>query len=133
MSRIAASDTTAIALTFAMYYIVAIPDVWNRLSDEIRSKFNAIDEITGQTTAVLPYLDAVIHECTSEDIYCIIELLAMRIRPVASGSPPRMAPPEGITILGHFISGNVFPISPRSPLSYSPPVFLFLTATARQT
>lgn len=66
MIRLAASDTTAIALTFAMYYIVAIPEVWKRLSDEIRSRFNTMDEITGQATAKLPYLDAVIHECTSE-------------------------------------------------------------------
>ena len=62
--RIAASDTTAIALTFALYYIVAVPGVWTRLSDDIRSKFSAIDEITGQSASTLPYLDAVISECT---------------------------------------------------------------------
>jgi hypothetical protein len=64
--RVAASDTTAIALTFALYYIVAILEVWERLSEEIRSKFSAIEEITGQATATLPYLDAVIYECTLE-------------------------------------------------------------------
>ena len=61
---IAGSDTTAIALTFALYYIVAIPEVWIRLSNEIRSKFISADEITGQSVTSLPYLDAVIHECT---------------------------------------------------------------------
>lgn len=62
--RIAASDTTAIALTFALYYIVAVPGVWTRLSNEIRSKFHTLEEISGQSAATLPYLDAVIHECT---------------------------------------------------------------------
>jgi cytochrome P450 len=61
---IAASDTTAIALTFALYYITAIPEVWTRLSSEIRSKFISVDEIKGQSVTSLPYLDAVIHECT---------------------------------------------------------------------
>ena len=66
MIRLAASDTTAIALTFALYYIIAIPEVWTRLSEEIRSKFLALEEITGQSCATLPYLDAVINECTTK-------------------------------------------------------------------
>jgi hypothetical protein len=60
----------------------------------------------------------------------MIELLAMRIRPVASGSPPRATPPEGMTILGHFISGNVFPVSPLHPPP--PPLFLFLLLDNRE-
>lgn len=34
--------------------------------------------------------------------------LALRMRPAASGNPPRITPPEGMTVAGHFIHGNVF-------------------------
>lgn len=60
--RVAGADTTAVSLTFALYYIIAIPPVWKRLSDEIRSKFEKGEDITGQSTAQLIYLNAVIHE-----------------------------------------------------------------------
>jgi len=36
--------------------------VWGKLSSEIRSKFKDKDEITGPSTAMLPYLTAVINE-----------------------------------------------------------------------
>ena len=60
--RIAGAGTTAASMTFGLYYIVAIPRVWERLSQEIRHKFDKIEDITGQKTAQLPYLNAVIHE-----------------------------------------------------------------------
>ena len=41
---------------------MAIPKIWTRLRNEIRTKFNSDEEITGQSTATLPFLDAVIHE-----------------------------------------------------------------------
>jgi len=59
---IAASDTVAVSLTYTMYHILSNPKVWNRLRDEIRSSFQSIEEMTGQSLAHLPYLDAVIHE-----------------------------------------------------------------------
>jgi hypothetical protein len=64
-SRIAGADTSAVSLTFALYHIISIPKVWNRLSKEIRDKFDNIEDINGQTTASLLYLDAVINESTS--------------------------------------------------------------------
>lgn len=36
-------------------------------------------------------------------------LEVLRIRPIASGTPPRVTPPEGMTIGGRFIRGNVHP------------------------
>jgi cytochrome P450 len=59
---IAAADTTAVSLTFTIYHCLANPRVWQKLRDEIRSKFNTAEEITGQSTSSLEYLEAVIHE-----------------------------------------------------------------------
>jgi cytochrome P450 len=62
---IAGAGTTAVSMTFGIYYIISNKKVWDRLSREIRSKFNNIEDITGQSTATLTYLDAVIHESKS--------------------------------------------------------------------
>jgi cytochrome P450 len=59
----AAATTTAVALTFTLYYIAANARVRDRLSQEIRSAFEAADQIIGQSTGSLAFLDAVIHEC----------------------------------------------------------------------
>ena len=61
-SRIAGADPIAISLTYALYYTISIPKVWNRLSKEIRNNFDNIEDINGQTTVTLQYLDAVINE-----------------------------------------------------------------------
>ena len=47
IGRIAGADTTAVSMTFGLYYIVAIPKVWNRLSKEIRTRFDKIEDING--------------------------------------------------------------------------------------
>ncbi len=62
IGRVAAADTTAVSMTFGLYYIIGIPRVWDRLSKEIRSRFDKIEDITGQSTGQLQFLDAVIHE-----------------------------------------------------------------------
>jgi len=59
---VAGADTTAVTLTFALYFVIADRKVWGKLSSEIRSKFKDKDEITGPSTAMLPYLTAVINE-----------------------------------------------------------------------
>ena len=61
-SRIAASDTIAVSLTYTIYHILSSPKVWERLRHEVRSNFPTAEEMTGQSLAQLPYLDAVIHE-----------------------------------------------------------------------
>ena len=104
MSSIAGADTTAVSLTFCLYHIISIPRVWDRVCQEIRSKFETSEEITGQSTATLRYLDAVIHECTTSSF---LINAALRILPVLSTNPPRITPPEGMTIGGRFIQGNV--------------------------
>lgn len=60
--RIAGANGNAVSLTFTLYYILSVPRVWERLSREIQTRFQTIEEITGQSTAQLQYLDAVINE-----------------------------------------------------------------------
>jgi cytochrome P450 len=69
--RVAGADTTAVSMTFGLYYIVAIPKVWDRLSREIRSRFDKIEDINGQSTGQLQFLDAVIHE---SDLFASLQL-----------------------------------------------------------
>jgi hypothetical protein len=68
---IAGADTTAVSLTFTLYYILAAPRIWIRLCDEIRSRFHDSSEITGQSTSTLVFLDAIIHEGFSSVSYLI--------------------------------------------------------------
>ena len=63
-SRVAGADTTAISMTFALYYALATPRVWKRLCKEVREKSKSEDEISGQTTQAIPYLTAIINEGT---------------------------------------------------------------------
>jgi cytochrome P450 len=62
MYRTASSDTTATALTFITYHLLANRESWDRLCGEIRPLFNSAEEIVHTTIATLPYLNAVIHE-----------------------------------------------------------------------
>lgn len=61
-------DTTSTGLTFTLYHLLARPNTWRRLCEEVRSRFESPDEITVSATSLLPYLDAVVHEGT--DIKC---------------------------------------------------------------
>lgn len=64
-SRIAGADTTAVTLTFALYFTLENPNIWDRLSHSIRSAFKSDAEINGQTAATIPYLTGVIYESIS--------------------------------------------------------------------
>jgi cytochrome P450 len=58
------ADTTAFTLTYVTYYIVSTPRVWERLCQEIWSAFSSFEQIDGQSTAALHYLEATIRERT---------------------------------------------------------------------
>jgi len=98
-----------VSLTFSIYHCLAKPAVWKRLRDEIRNRFSSADEITGQSTAHLQYLDAVIHEGV---LVFMIFLLrpGTRLRPAGPSNLIRETPPEGMEIAGRFVPGNVIPI-----------------------
>lgn len=56
------SDTTATALTFTLYFLLKERRHWDRLCEEIRTHFSALDEITHFGISKLPFLEAVIYE-----------------------------------------------------------------------
>ena len=92
------------SLTFTIYHCLANRQVWQRLRDEIRTKFSTADEITGRSTATLDYLDAVIHEGIIAQFFSKV---GTRLRPAAPSNLIRETPPEGMMIAGYFIPGKV--------------------------
>jgi hypothetical protein len=64
-SSIAASDTTAVTLTFLLYYLLVNRRHWDRLTQEIRSRFRSPDEMTNSALMAIPFLEAAIHESIS--------------------------------------------------------------------
>ncbi len=91
---IADCQLTTVALATATYLLLRDPPKWQRLVDEIRGRFSSDAEVTVQSTQGIAYLEAVINE-------------TMRFRHPTPISLPRCIPPEGRTINGQLIPGNV--------------------------
>jgi cytochrome P450 len=89
---IAGSETTSTALTAQTYFLLRNPESLKRLQDEVRSAFTSVNEITGQSTARIPYLMGVIDE-------------GLRLYPPLVTSPPRFSP--GAVVDGHYIPAGV--------------------------
>ncbi|KAJ5389316.1 uncharacterized protein N7496_000384 [Penicillium cataractarum] len=85
----AGSHTTASALAGLTFYLTKSPEVYSRLTGEIRSTFSSEDDINMKSTAALPYL----HACLEE---------ALRIYPPLAETPPRVSP-------GAFVNGQYIP------------------------
>ena len=102
----AASDTTAATLTFALYYLLANPKDWTRLVHEVHSHFSAEDEISGYSTAPLPFLNAVVHE-------------TLRLRPPAPSNLQRVVP-EGMIIDGYYIPPGTVVSTPTYGIMHDP-------------
>ena len=93
----AGSDTTAITIVALLYYLCTFPVYKQKLLAEIK----AVDEsakisdcIALEVTKQMPYLQACIHE-------------ALRCHPAVGMTLPRVTPPGGIEINGHFIPEGV--------------------------
>lgn len=91
---IAGSETTATTLCGATYLLTTNPGCLEKIKEEIRSSFQNEDEINITNTAKLRYTQAVLDE-------------TMRRYPPVAAATPRQTPPEGNTILGEYIPGNV--------------------------
>ncbi|KAL4941281.1 hypothetical protein BDV06DRAFT_212815 [Aspergillus oleicola] len=91
----AGSDTTAIALTNVLYYLIKHPNTLASLRDEVASALNEGEEIAPYVKVKsLPYLKACLDE-------------SLRLSPPVPRGLERKTPPEGLEIMGHKIAGNV--------------------------
>lgn len=88
------SETTSNTLSGLAYMIATNPGVKAKITDELRATFIREDEIDMRSTAKLPYLSAVIEE-------------VLRYFPPGPNAMPRITPPEGNSILGDWVPGNV--------------------------
>ncbi|KAI1747079.1 cytochrome P450 monooxygenase-like protein [Xylaria castorea] len=97
---IAGSETTATSLSGITWFLLKNPDCMLSLQKEVRGAFTSLDEITGESTATLPYLHGVIEE-------------SLRLFPPVPFSLPRHSP--GAVIDGHYIpKGTVVSVAALS-------------------
>jgi len=100
------SETTATALSGATYLLATNKDVFMKLAQEVRSRFNHEDEIDLLSVQKLDYTMAVVQE-------------SMRVYPPVPAAMPRKAPPEGYTLRdGRHIPPNVRQQCPPRPWEF---------------
>ncbi|WEW56407.1 hypothetical protein PRK78_001850 [Emydomyces testavorans] len=88
------ADTTGTTLMHGTFYILKLPHVYQRLKEELHSawpNFNTLPDLTDLEK--LPYLTAVLKE-------------SLRISPGVASALPRVVPPSGTKLSGHFIPGG---------------------------
>ena len=90
----AGSETTAGILSATIYYLARNPRILSIITDEVRGRFSDQSQIDAQSVAQLPYLLA----CLSE---------TNRILPAALMGQAVVVPPQGATICGYWVPGNV--------------------------
>lgn len=91
----AGSDTTAIALTHVMYYLLKNPQTLSTLRNEVSTAFSNGDPIASYAKVKnLPYLKACLDE-------------SLRLLPPLCRGLERRTPPEGMQIAGQHIAGNI--------------------------
>ncbi len=90
---LAGSETSATGLSGLFYYILQQPEMYTRLTSEIRTAFKTQEDITFDSVLRLPYLQACIDE-------------ALRVYPPFPTDAARMVPPEGKMLMGHWLPGG---------------------------
>lgn len=99
----AGSDTTSLALTITLRYLMSHPAAYEKLQAEVDDAFE-----TGKIAEPCPYAAAIkldyLQACVKE---------ALRLHPPISMSMPRVVPPQGDVIDGRFYSGGtIVSVSP---------------------
>lgn len=107
----AGSDTTASGFTNTLYLLATHPGVLERLRDEL-SGFMMPDNTTPDFNMLMaaPFLRACLDE-------------SLRVRPPVAIGLPRVTPPEGSKICGHFIAGGTTVSAPIIELNTHESVF----------
>ncbi|KAF5641179.1 cytochrome p450 [Fusarium sp. NRRL 25303] len=90
----AGAETTATALSGLTYYMLTNTMTLLKATLEVRTAFKNEREITFTSASRLRILQACINE-------------ALRLYPPISVGMPRVTPPEGVLICGHYVPGNV--------------------------
>ncbi|KAH8900663.1 putative P450 monooxygenase [Thozetella sp. PMI_491] len=109
----AGSETTATLLAGVTWLLLTYPETLNRLTAEIRGKFNSAGEITIASVNTCKYLLACLEE-------------ALRIYPPSPATHARYVPPGGMKIDGIFVPedtavGIAIVAACRSPLNFTDP------------
>ncbi|KAL4961183.1 cytochrome P450 [Aspergillus stella-maris] len=107
----AGSDTTAIALTNVLYYLIKNPNTLAKLRNEVAAVLTEGEEIAPYSKVKsLPYLKACLDE-------------SLRLSPPVPRGLERKTPPEGLEIMGHRIAGNVTVSVPAYVAHRNPSLF----------
>lgn len=91
---IAGSETTASVLATATFIVLKHPAEGQKLIEDIRQAFKSYDDISLDAVNRMPYLDAFIKE-------------SMRYHPAVPAGFPRIVPPGGDIISGHYVAAGV--------------------------
>lgn len=110
------AETTATTLTGCIWYLSQNPRVLRKLQQEIRCTFKSYDDITGDSAATLPYLNATLEEI-------------LRLFTPVGGGGPRRSPgdivdgeyiPEGVYVSAHIWYIHRDPRNAPRPLAFEP-------------
>ncbi|TKA80048.1 hypothetical protein B0A55_01750 [Friedmanniomyces simplex] len=91
----AGSETTSTAIAAVLFGLLKSPDAMRKVIEEVRSSFDAEEDITAASTAKLQYLAAVISE-------------GMRLGPPSVIGVPRVTPRGGKEICGRWVPDGTF-------------------------
>lgn len=108
----AGSETTGVALTHVVYFLLKTPRALSRLRQELEENvaFGNDGIATYASVKNLPYLRACLDE-------------SLRLLPPVSTGLHRLTPPEGYTIDGHWIEGGTIVVVPIYTAHRNPTFF----------
>lgn len=104
---VAGSDTTGITLTYLTWCVLKQPSLQKALEEEVN---NTDAQLTDSALETLPILNAVIEE-------------TLRLYGAAPATLPRLTPPGGATLAGHFIPANTIVGTQSYSLHRDPTIF----------
>ncbi|KAK0489270.1 cytochrome P450 monooxygenase [Armillaria novae-zelandiae] len=107
---IAGSDTTANSTCAIIYYLAYTPSVQQKLQKELDEHCLDSDVATAERVKNLPYLQAVINE-------------GLRLHPTVAMGLPRVAPEDGITVLGNHLPQGTIISAPTYTIHRDPTAF----------